>query len=310
MHILITGGGGYLGSTLVPALLDAGHGVTVLDRFDANENALLGCCGRSGFEVVRGDCRNEAALRPLLESADAVIPLAAVVGAPACEKDPVTARSTNLDAIRLLLHLRPPRLPVIFPNTNSGYGIGEAGTFCTEDSPLRPISLYGVTKVEAEQAVLDAGQSVAFRLATVFGVSPRMRTDLLVNDFVLRAVTDRSVVLFEGDAKRNYIHVKDVARVFLHAIENFDAMQGRPYNVGLSDANLSKRELCARIREHVPEFTVLDAAIGRDPDQRDYVVSNERIEATGFKPTLTLDDGIRELIQAYGMLRPNKYTST
>ena len=195
----------------------------------------------------------------------------------------------------------------MMPITNSGYGVGESGKFCTEDTPLRPISLYGRTKVEAEQAALDRENCISFRLATVFGMSPRMRTDLLVNDFVYRAVNDRAMVLFEPHFKRNYIHVRDVARVFVHGIDNFERMRGRPYNVGLSDANLSKWELCVQIRKHLPNFVFFEAPIGEDPDKRDYIVSNERIKETGFVPKFSLDDGIRELIKGYRMLRKSTY---
>ena len=306
-HILVTGGAGYLGSTLVPALLDQGHAVTVVDRFLFDEGSLLGCCGRDGFRIVKGDCREESVIAPLVREADLIIPLAAVVGAPACAQDTTTTKTVNVDALRMLLDLRSPNQRVIYPTTNSGYGIGESGKFCTEETPLNPISLYGVTKCEAEKAVLDAGNSATFRLATVFGVSPRMRIDLLVNDFVHRAIKDRAVVIFEGHAKRNYLHVADVARAFLHVIDNFETMQGRPYNVGLSDANLSKLELCAKIKEHIPAFVYLEAPIGEDPDKRDYIVSNERIESTGFKPQCSLDFGIQQLQQAYTMLTNGKY---
>jgi len=309
MNVLVTGGAGYIGSVLVPALLAEGHAVTVLDNFLFDQPSLLDVCADPRLTVVRGDCRERDVLQRVLGSADLIIPLAAVVGAPACQGDPTAARSTNLEAVRLLLKLRSPSQRVVLPNTNSGYGVGERGKFCTEDSPLRPISLYGRTKVEAEQAVLDAGNAVTFRLATVFGVSPRMRVDLLVNDFVHRAVTDRCVVVFEVDAKRNYIHIRDVARAFLHVIGNFEAMQGRPYNVGLSDANLSKLELCAKIKAHVPGFVYLEAPVGEDPDQRDYIVSNERIERSGFRPAYSLDDGIRELIKAYAVLRNSRYSN-
>ena len=209
--------------------------------------------------------------------------------------------------MKLLLTLRSNQQRVILPNTNSGYGIGVKEAFCTEDSPLRPISLYGRTKVDAERAVLDAGNAVTFRLATVFGLSPRMRLDLLVNDFVYRAVTDRAVVVFEGYAKRNFIHVRDVGRAFAHAMANFESMQGKPYNVGLSDANLSKLELCAAIRKQLPGFTALEAPVGEDPDKRDYIVSNARIEATGFRPQVSLADGIRELITGFTILRNNRF---
>jgi nucleoside-diphosphate-sugar epimerase len=305
--VLVTGGAGYLGSMLVPALLEKGWTVRVLDPFIYDPTSLLACCSNPRFEVVRGDCRNERVLKKSLAEADVVIPLAALVGAPACAADEVAARTLNLDAIRLLLKLRSPAQRIVYPTTNSGYGVGEKGVACTEESPLRPISLYGVTKVEAESAVLDAGNAVTFRLATVFGAAPRMRIDLLVNDFVHRAVHDRTVVVFEGHAKRNYIHVRDVARAFLHAIDNFESMQNQPYNVGLSDANLSKLELCGRIQKHLPKFVYLEAPVGEDPDKRDYIVSNAKIEATGFRPQYSLDDGIRELIKVFAMLRDTRY---
>lgn len=306
-HVLVTGGAGYLGSVLVPALLSQGHKVRVLDNFMHNPNSLVECCVNPDFSVLRGDCRDETTLRAALRDVDTVVPLAAIVGAPACQADQTAGRSTNLESIQLLLKVRSAQQRVIYPTTNSGYGIGEKGKFCTEDSPLRPISLYGVTKVEAERAVLDAGNSVTFRLATVFGMSPRMRIDLLVNDFVYRAINDRTVVVFEGHAKRNYIHVRDVTRAFLHAMAQFERMQGQAYNVGLSDANLSKIELCERIKKHLPQFVYLEAPVGEDPDKRDYIVSNEKIEKTGFRPAHSLDAGIAELIKGYTVLKNNRY---
>ncbi|MGE0535734.1 MAG: NAD-dependent epimerase/dehydratase family protein [Pirellulales bacterium] len=308
-RVLVTGGAGYLGSVLVPALLDHGYAVTVLDNFAYGQTSLLDCCARDGFRVVRGDARDRSCLERGLQDADWIIPLAAVVGAPACQNDETAARTINLDAVQLVLKLRSAQQRVIFPTTNSGYGIGEPGKFCTEETPLRPISLYGTTKVEAERAVLDAGASLTFRLATVFGMSPRMRLDLLVNDFVYRAVTDRTVVVFEGHAKRNYIHVRDVARAFLHGMQNFAAMQGEPFNVGLSDANLSKLELCAAIQKHVPKFVYLEAKVGEDPDKRDYIVSNEKIERTGFRPQHSLDNGIQELLRGYEILRRSQFSN-
>jgi nucleoside-diphosphate-sugar epimerase len=305
--ILVTGGAGYLGSILVPALLAEGHSVTVLDNFRYNQASLLECCADPKLRVVRGDAREEATLAPLAKDADVLIPLAALVGVPVSEADPVGARTINLDAIKLLLSLRSPRQRVVYPCTNSGYGIGQKDKFCTEETPLKPISLYGRTKVDAEKAVLDAGGTISLRLATVFGASPRMRTDLLVNDFVQRAVRDGAVVLYEAHMKRNYIHVRDVARAFLHALKNYDAMAGGPYNVGLSDANLSKMELCRKIKVHVPRFTFLEAPVGKDPDQRDYIISNEKIEKTGYKPLHSLDDGIQELIRVYQILRSAPY---
>jgi len=307
IRVAVTGGAGYLGSVLVPALLDAGYAVTVLDNFLHGQASLLECCANERFEVIRGDCREEGVVRQLLKEADVVLPLAAIVGAPACQADPTAAKSTNREAVRLLLRLRSPAQRVIYPTTNSGYGIGTPGVFCTEETPLRPLSLYGITKVEAEKAILEAGNAVTFRLATVFGMSPRMRVDLLVNDFVYRAVNDRAVVVFEGHAKRNYLHVRDVARVFIHTIENFDRMSGEPYNVGLSDANLSKLELCSAIRQRIPSFVYLEAPIGEDPDKRDYIVSNAKIERAGFRAACSLDFGIQELMKGYRILRNARY---
>jgi nucleoside-diphosphate-sugar epimerase len=306
-RVLVTGGAGYIGSILVPALLDKGYGVRVLDKFIYGQTSLLDCCINSRLEIVRGDCRDKQVLCQAMRDVDYVLPLAAMVGAPICDADKIAATSTNLEAIRLLVSLRSSQQRLVFPCTNSGYGIGEQAKYCTEETPLRPISLYGTSKVEAESAILDSGAGISLRLATVFGVSPRMRTDLLVNDFVHRAVTDRSVLIFEGHFKRNYIHIRDVARAFLHAMEKFDTLRGEPYNVGLSDANLSKLELCAKIREHVPGFLYFEAPIGEDPDKRDYIVSNEKIERTGFRPAFSLDDGIEELKRAYQILRTRQF---
>jgi nucleoside-diphosphate-sugar epimerase len=306
-RILVTGGAGYLGSILVPALLAEGHAVTVLDNFRYGQASLLDVCANTRLDIVRGDAREKATLEPLVAKADVLIPLAALVGVPVCEADKVAATTTNLDAIRLLLSLRSPAQRILFPCTNSGYGIGQKDRFCTEETPLKPISLYGETKVAAEKAILDAGNSISFRLATVFGASPRMRMDLLVNDFVWRALRDGALVLYEAHFKRNYIHIRDVARVFLHGLARFDAMKGGPYNVGLSDANLSKLELCRLIQKHVPRFAFVEAPVGSDPDKRDYLVSNEKVERTGFRPERSLDDGIRELIRAYQIVRAAPY---
>jgi nucleoside-diphosphate-sugar epimerase len=306
LRILVTGGAGYIGSILVPTLLAHGHRVTVLDRFVFDDNSLLACCASPGFAVVRGDCRDEQTMASLLATHDVIIPLAGLVGAPLCASDPVAARSTNLGAIELLCRLASPAQRILFPTTNSGYGVGRPGEPCTEDSPLTPVSLYGETKVAAEAAVLARGNAITFRLATVFGASPRMRLDLLVNDFVSRAVTDKAVVLFESHFTRNFIHIRDVARVFQHGLDHFDQMSGRAFNVGLDDANLTKRELCERIATFVPGFTFVDAPVGRDPDQRNYIVSNARLAATGFVPAWSLDDGILELLTAYRMVRRSR----
>jgi nucleoside-diphosphate-sugar epimerase len=309
MKILITGGAGYIGSVLTPHLLAAGHSVKVLDTFIFGQSSLLDCCRYENFDVVRGDCRDEGQLKPLLAWADAIIPLAALVGAPMCQRDAIGARTINQEAVELLCRLASPSQLILMPVTNSGYGIGEQGKFCTEDSPLKPISLYGTTKVAAEKAVLARENSLTFRLATVFGMSPRMRVDLLVNDFVHRAVTDRAMVIFEGHFKRNFIHIQDVARVFAYGLENFERMKGRPYNVGLEEANLSKLELCAVIKKHVPAFSYLESPIGEDPDKRDYIVSNQRLLSTGFTTEWNLDRGIVELMKGYRILRNSKYSN-
>lgn len=306
-HILVTGGAGYLGAMLVPALLAAGRRVTVLDSFRFGQTPLNQLCAEPGFEVVRGDARDEATVRPLAAKADTVIPLAALVGAPLCDREPAEAVAVNRDAVVMLTRLLGPSQRILMPITNSGYGVGEQDRHCTEETPLRPVSLYGRSKVEAEAAVMERGNAISFRLATVFGMSPRMRLDLLVNDFVHRAVTDRVIVLFEGHFRRNYIHIRDVARAFLHGLDRFEAMRDNVYNVGLSDANLSKRELCERIRQHVPDLAVIEAEIGADPDRRDYIVSNEKMERTGFMPAWSLDQGIEELIRGCRMLGPGPY---
>ena len=309
-NVLVTGGAGYLGSTLVPALLERGFGVTVVDNFMYDQDSLSACCYHKAFALVRGDVRSMSVMRPLLKQADIIIPLAALVGAPLCDRDPIAATSTNKQAIVDMLGEISREQRVLLPITNSGYGVGEAGQFCTEETPIRPVSLYGRNKVEAERVLLDAHPAtISLRLATVFGMSPRMRLDLLVNDFTYRALTDRFIVLFESHFKRNFIHVRDVVAAFMHGIERFDGMAGQIYNVGLSDANLSKLELCERIRQQVPSFVVYESAVGRDPDQRDYIVSNEKIERTGYRPAFSLDAGIRELVKGLKMVSNNRYSN-
>jgi nucleoside-diphosphate-sugar epimerase len=305
--VLVTGGAGYLGSILVPELLAAGHRVTVLDNFMYHQNSLSQVCVDPNFDLVNGDTRDEAVVKPLVKKADVILPLAALVGAPLCKKDPIAATTTNRDAVANICRTLSPSQRVIIPITNSGYGVGERGKFCTEESPLHPVSLYGRDKVEAEKIVLDRENSISLRLATVFGMAPRMRIDLLVNDFVYRAVNDHFVVLFEAHFKRNYIHIRDVARAFMHAMNLFESMKGSPYNVGLSDANLSKAELCGRIALQIPSFVYLEASVGEDPDKRDYMVCNSKIERTGYQPKYGLDDGIRELIKGYQMIRDRVY---
>ncbi|MBB43572.1 MAG: hypothetical protein CMM44_07400 [Rhodospirillaceae bacterium] len=307
MNILITGGAGYLGSILTPVLLRSGYNVRVLDNFLFSQNSLASSCAHPNFEVVRGDARDNRTMMDLLKSTDVIIPLAALVGAPMCDRDQVGAKTTNLDAIVMMTNLLSLDQRILMPVTNSGYGIGDQDSLCTEETPLRPISLYGKTKVEAEMAVLACENAISFRLATVFGMAPRMRLDLLVNDFVYRAVNDRSVVLFESHFKRNFIHIRDVANVFLHGLENFSAMKNQAYNVGLSKANLTKLELCKKIKKLLPNFTYLEADIGEDPDKRNYIVSNAKIEATGYMAERDLDVGIKELIKGYQMIQNSRY---
>ncbi len=302
-QILVTGGLGYLGSILCEHLLTAGHRVTAVDNlmYGAGQPGLFHLCANPGFDFVKGDVRDEALLRHLLRGADVVVHLAAVVGATACDRDPLLATSVNLDAVRLLSRLRSPGQLVIFPNTNSGYGTTAGESLCTEDSPLRPISLYGRTKVEAERLLLEQPGTIALRLATVFGMSPRMRLDLLVNHFVYAAFKEGYLVIFEKDFKRNFVHVRDVADCVLHCIAHADVMKGRPYNVGLDSANLSKEELALKVKEYVPGFYVHFAPIGQDPDKRNYIVSSRRLREAGFTPRRSLDEGIKELLKGYAM---------
>jgi nucleoside-diphosphate-sugar epimerase len=306
-NILVTGGAGYLGSTLVPELLNNGHKVTVLDSFMYGQNSLAHVCHHPDFNVVRGDIRLEETMLPLMKKADIIIPLAAYVGAPLCSKDPIGASSVNHDAIIMMLKNLSQDQQLLMPTTNSAYGTGDENNFCTEESTLRPISQYAIEKLKIETEVMQHKNAISFRLATVFGMSPRMRIDLLVNDFTYRAVYDRFVVLYEPHFKRNYVHVRDVTRVFTHGINNFDKMRGQIYNVGLSDGNVSKMELCETIQKHVPEFIFPEAAVGSDPDQRNYIVSNAKIEATGFKPLHSIDLGIADLVKGFTMIKNTRF---
>jgi len=309
MKILVTGAAGYIGSVLVPRLLSEGHEVIALDNFMYNQSSLLDVCYNDNLTIVRGDTRDRALMTRLMKSADAIFPLACLTGAPLCAKDPVGAETILLGAVRMILELRSKNQMVIFPTTNSGYGVGEKGKHCTETTPLRPISLYGKLKVDAENAILESGGGITLRLATAFGVSPRMRLDLLVNDFTYRAVYDKFVILFEAHFNRNYIHVRDISKAFVHALNNFDKMKNQPYNVGLSDANLTKLQLCQEIKKLVPDFYFVEASIGEDPDKRDYLVSNEKIEKTGFKPDVSLQKGLAELIKGYQVIKRNQFAN-
>jgi nucleoside-diphosphate-sugar epimerase len=308
-HVLVTGGAGYIGSTLVPLLLHSGYAITVIDNLMYNQVTLLNCFADPDFCFVKGDVCNQQLMLEHIQKADVLIPLAALVGAPACQMKPHLAQAINYDAVRFLLEHTREDQKILFPNTNSGYGIGESGKHCTEKSPLNPISDYGKLKVKIEKELLASGRALSFRLATVFGVSQRMRLDLLVNDFTYRACHDRSIVLFEEHFKRNFIHVKDVAGAFLFGLQHFEKMRGEAFNVGLSNANLSKRELSETIKKHLPDLYIHSAPIGEDPDKRDYIVSNAKLEALGWQPHKSLDDGIKELIQAYKIIRLNQFAN-
>jgi nucleoside-diphosphate-sugar epimerase len=308
--VLVTGGAGYLGSILVPELLAQGYSVTALDSLMYGQNPLLECCADPKFDFIKGDICNENLMSGLLPKFDIIIPLAAIVGAPACKVNPSLAHLVNVEAnLNNIAAKMSPRQKVIFPTTNSGYGIGGKDDFCTEESPLRPISEYGKGKVEVERALLDKGTAVTFRLATVFGISPRMRMDLLVNDFTYRAYQDRFIILFEQHFRRNFIHVRDVAKAFIFGIRHYDHMKGQPFNVGLSAANLTKRQLCEKIKEYVPDFYIQSAPVGEDPDKRDYLVSNAKLESYGWKPEHTLDMGILELLKGYRIIKPNRFSN-
>jgi len=305
MKILVTGGAGYLGSVLVDTLLIAGHDVIVLDKLLFNQTSLLYYTSWPRFKFIYGDVRNESLLEKLCNEVDVIIPLAAIVGFPACAADPKLAREVNFNQIvNIVKFTADKNKKILYPNTNSGYGISEGQTECTEESPLNPISVYGQTKCEAENFLKVSTDAIIFRLATVFGVSPRMRTDLLVNDFTYKAITDKYIVVFEKKFKRNFIHVEDVAYAFLFMLNRYDEYKGEVFNIGLSDANFSKQELLEKIREHVKDFAVVYDDYYEDPDKRDYIVSNAKIEATGWLPRWDLDRGIKQLIQGYQMIVP------
>ena len=307
--VLVTGGAGYIGSVFVSQLLQEGYNVSVLDNFMYHQNSLLDVCYRQNLNIIVGDVRDVKRFKAEIQKHDIIVPLAAIVGAPACDVDQSLATAINQNQIENIAQWVSKDQMVLYPVTNSGYGIGQEGLLCTEETPLSPISHYGRTKVAGEKALLEMGNAVTFRLATVFGTAPRMRMDLLVNDFVYRAYKDRFIVLFESHFKRNYIHIRDIASVFLHAIQNYDALKGEAYNVGLSDANLSKRELCEKIKIHLPDFHIFESEIAQDPDKRDYIVSNEKIEATAWQPQYNIDDGIKELIKAYSFLKVNPHNN-
>jgi nucleoside-diphosphate-sugar epimerase len=305
--VLVTGACGYIGSILCEHLLDAEYQVTAVDNLMYENASLFHLCAEDDFHFVRGDVRDRGLMGDIVGGHDVIVPLAALVGAPACKRDPAYARSVNLEAIRMLYQVRNPEQLVVFPTTNSGYGSKSGETYCTEETPLEPISLYGKTKVKAEEELLESPNTITLRLATVFGMSPRMRVDLLVNDFVHEAVERRYIVVYEKDYKRDYIHIRDVADCIIHCIESADEMVGRAYNVGLDEANLSKQELAEKVKEHVGRFEIVYSDIYSDPDKRNYIVSNERLREAGFTATRTLDQGIEELIKGYRMTPDGRY---
>jgi nucleoside-diphosphate-sugar epimerase len=300
-NILITGGAGYLGSVLVDKLLSNGYNVTVLDNLMYNQTSLIHYSYNKNFNFIYGDVRDKKLLENIVPTFDAIIPLAAIVGFPACDRDKELATAVNYEHVKTICDLvGGTNIRVVYPNTNSGYGIGENGE-CTEESPLNPISHYGVTKVNAEREVLAIG-GISIRLATVFGSSPRMRMDLLVNEFVYKALTDKYITIFEKNFRRNYIHIRDVAKTFLYMLENYEKFSGEVFNVGLTSANLTKQQLVEKIKEYVPDFAITYSDFYEDPDKRDYLVSNAKLEATGWLPDVSLEDGIEELIKTYTIL--------
>jgi nucleoside-diphosphate-sugar epimerase len=303
-RVLVTGGLGYLGSVLCEHLLDEGYKVRALDNlmYGVGQQGLFHLCARRDFDFLKGDVRDEAVMRAALKDADVIVHLAAIVGASACDRDPALTTSVNLDSVKLLNRLRSSSQRVIYPNTNSGYGATSGLSYCNEDTPLKPVSLYGRTKVEAEQHLLQSANVITLRLATVFGMSPRMRLDLLVNYFVYTAMTEGYIVIFEKDFKRNYVHIRDVADCMIHCIRRGDQMAGRAYNVGLDSANLSKEELARKVKEYVPNFYIHFGAIGEDPDKRNYIVSSQRLREAGFAARRSLDEGIQELLKGYRMM--------
>lgn len=309
MNILVTGGAGYIGSMLVPNLLAQGHQVTVIDNFMYKQTSLASSVRDKNLNLVFGDVRDEYLMKENLSKADVIIPLAAIVGAPACDADPIAAHSINKDSILWLLKQLSTSQQIVMPTTNSAYGSGDKNNFCDENSPLNPLSLYARDKVTVERELMEFPNATSFRLATVFGISPRMRLDLLVNNFAYRAISDGFVIVFEGHFKRNYIHVLDVIQAFDLAINNQEKFKSEIFNVGLSEANISKIDLCREIQTVVPGFTYLEASLGKDPDQRNYVVSNKKIEDLGFKPKVSLQSGLLELVKGLRMFNQKAFTN-
>lgn len=310
VKVLISGGAGYIGSVLTEQLLEKGHEVVIYDNLLYRQDSIAYMCHNPRLTFIHGDVKDHASLHKQIQKSDVIIPLAAIVGAPACDKDKQLATNVNYTHVAYISQNTSKSQRIILPNTNSGYGVNENG-ICTEESPLNPISHYGMTKVQAETCLLSAGNGISLRLATVFGISPRMRIDLLVNDFTHKAIHDGYIVLFEKNFKRNYIHIRDVVSAFMFMLDHYDEANGQVFNVGLSNANISKWELCQKIKEQIPNFSIQVDEFTKDPDQRDYIVSNEKIEKMGWEPVFSLDDGIRELIEGYKILihSNRKYTN-
>lgn len=304
--VLITGGAGYIGNILTPVLLENGMQVTVYDNLIHRQHGILENCYHPNFKFVYGDVRDEALYGKLIQQHDAIINLAAYVGMPLCNRFPIETVEVNEGSAQFLASKISPSQLVIHANTNSGYGLGkhEGGkaVFCTEETPLNPISLYGKTKCAAEKAIMSNGNNVTFRLATVMGVSRKMRMDLLVNDFTYRAWNDKYIVLFESSFLRNFVHVRDVAEAIRMALNN-DTFRGNVYNLGNTSANVNKRQLCEAIKKQIPEFFITESEINKDPDQRNYVVSNDKLEKTGWTPRYSLEDSIREIIMACPIIK-------
>lgn len=295
--VLVTGGAGYLGSVLTEVLLSKNYAVTVLDNLIYKQLSLTTFCHNKNFKFVYGDVRDSQLLSDLVQTHDIIIPLAAIVGMPACKKDPQLTVAVNYDQIRNITQFANSDQKILVPNTNSQYGSSQ--TIITEDSPFNPLSLYAQTKCDAEKAVLDSGNGISLRLATVFGVSYRQRMDLLVNDFVYRAFTDEFLVLFESHFLRNYVHVRDVAKAFVHLIENYDICNNNAFNVGLTSANMSKLQLAQKVKEFIPSLVIIEEQFKEDFDKRNYIVSNEKLQRTGWSCDFSLDLGIQELLKAY-----------